>query len=167
MDYVSFADIDIYSTRIEEGGVFIMLVGPPCSGKSQVVDQLNEYGDFAVIRPDDIRQDLVDTTSEDPSSNEVFKIVYTKMVDYLSEKKNVVYDATNCRTNYREKIMRIIHDYVNFAICLVSTKGLLDCLKENERNGSEVPSDVIERMYFTLHKYPPNIYEGYDAIFSF
>ena len=167
MDYVSFADIDIYSTIIEEGGVFIMLVGPPCSGKSQVVDQLSEYRDFVVIRPDDIRQELANTNGEDPSSNEVFKIVYTRMVDYLSEKKNVIYDATNCRTNYRVKIMRIIHDYVNFAICFVSTKGLLDCLKENENNGSEVPPDVIERMYFTLHKYPPDIYEGYDAIFSF
>ena len=160
-------DISFFKKDLENGRVFIMLVGPPCSGKSEVAGFLNEEGDFVIVRPDDIRHELLIQKGADPSSSEVFKIIYEKLVSLLDDGYNIIYDATNCRSNYRIKIMNVIEGHADISICLVSMVGLLDCLKKNESVGGDVPSDVIERMYFTVHKYPPNIYEGYDAIFAF
>lgn len=162
-------NIDIMdSFDLSNGGIFVIMVGPPGSGKTITAEKLVEEYGFIRICPDDIRQEITGDSTNQSRNDEVFAKVYSKLEQDLKNGYNVVYDATNCRTAYRLKILDIVSSFTDFIICLCATTPISVCL-ENNKNRIEgyVPEDVIERMYFTLRKHPPTIFEGYDLIVGF
>lgn len=155
--------LDLY-----HGGILVIMVGPPGAGKTTVADDIvDNFENFVLVSPDNIRKEF-NTTNLDLSQTEiVFEKVYKQLNDSLKSGKNVVYDATNCRSTYRHKIINVCRHYTYKIICVMSTTPISECIKRNnERNGA-VPEDVIEKMYFNLRKHPPVIFEGYDYIVRF
>lgn len=154
----------IKSYDLEHGGIFIIMVGPPGSGKTTVAKQLASEYDFVRVSPDEIRKELTGDTTDQTRNNEVFGVVYSELEELLESGKNVVYDATNCRGAYRYKILDVTRDLAYKIICICATTSIGECLDRNKERDRHVPEDVIERMYFTLKKHPPVIFEGYDMI---
>lgn len=152
----------------DTGGTLIILVGPPGSGKSffakEITDHINNY---IIVSPDKIRKELFGDASIQSGNTEVFDKVYSDICTYLDQGYNVIYDATNCRTLHRNKVVNGCKDHTYRIICLISSTSLGDCLKRNESRDRVVPEDVIERMYLNLRKHPPTIFEGYDLIAKF
>ena len=151
-----------------DGGILIVLVGPPGSGKSTIAKSIKEqYMNFEIICPDDIRKEITGDPKDQTKNTEVFNKVYSRLSYFLNEGYNVVYDATNCRSPYRYRVLDACKNTAKKVICIMVTTPIRECLERNRtRCENHVPEDVIENMYFSLKKHPPTIFEGYDAIFK-
>lgn len=146
-----------------------MLIGPPGSGKSTLAKRIRtEQMNFEIVCPDDIREELTGDATNQDHNVEVFTKVYSRLSTYLNEGYNVIYDATNCRSTYRHKIIDVARKAnCKKVICICMTTPIGDCLKRNHNRDRVVPEKVIENMYFSLRKHPPTIFEGYDMIVRF
>ncbi len=147
------------------GGILVMLVGPPGSGKSTYAKNLESTDDnWLIVSPDVIRKKITGDESDQSRNDAVFGQVYNELVSRLDAGFNVIYDATNCRNTYRRKILNVVNGHASNVICVVFTTSIAECLNRNNQRDRIVPENVIERMYFTLKKHPPTIFEGYDII---
>lgn len=154
--------------EIFEGGNLVMLVGPPGSGKSTLANKLKKtIMNFEIISPDDIREELVGDRSDQDHNTEVFSKVYSRMSHFLSNGYNVIYDATNCRSSYRAKILKVVGDTAKKKICIVMTTPISTCLEQNNERDCVVPENIVENMYFTLKKHSPSIFEGFDVVMRY
>ena len=163
---MDFSFID--TLDLEHGGNLIMLVGPPCAGKTTIAEEIcDKYDNFVIVSPDQVRKEVNGDSTIQANNDIVFGRVYGQLTAYLEDGKNVVYDATNCRAVYRYKIVDVCSPYAYKIVCLMGTTSLSECIKRNEERDRAVPEDVIERMYLTFRKHPPVIFEGYDMIVRF
>lgn len=149
------------------GSNFIMLVGAPGSGKSTLADKISRGGNWVIISPDNIREELTGNPHDKSQDRNVFKIVYAMLEERLRSGDNVIYDATNYNTKYRTNVMYTVGKFANKTICLVATATLLQCLINNESREYQVPAETVEKMYLSLKMHQPSISEGYDAIARF
>lgn len=144
-------------------GVLIVMVGPPGCGKSTEAARLaSEYG-YSIICPDTIRKELYgdETIQGDPAF--VFDVAFDRVRNLLEE-TGVIFDATNCRRKYRQRILDETEGYRQIAIARVMTSTLEECLRNNTARQRKVPEGVIESMYRHLREEPPRSYEGFDVI---
>lgn len=158
--------IDILSEKqLVCGGNLVILVGPPGCGKSTYAKDLAmSDNNWVIVSPDDIRSEVTGDAGDQTQNTLVFSKVYKDIIESLNRGFNVIYDATNCRSAYRHKILDLVDGHTNKIVCVVFTTSISDCLRHNAQRDRNVPENVIERMYFTLKKHPPTIFEGYDAI---
>ena len=159
-------DLDFLTEEeLIEGGILVMLVGPPGAGKSVLAEKLKkDYVYFEIVCPDDIREEICGDASDQTHNNAVFGKVYTRLTTLLTEGYNVIYDATNCRASYRRKIMNVVDGCYKKVICICLLTSLSDCFKNNSLRDRQVPEDVIERMYINMRNHAPTLFEGYDVI---
>ena len=160
-------NFDILSKEeIFNGGNLLMLVGPPGSGKSTLAKQIqSDHMNFEIVCPDNIREELTGDATNQDHNVEVFAKVYSRISTYLGESYNVIYDATNCRSVYRHKVIDVARKAnCKKIICICMATPIGDCLEWNRDRNQVVPEKVIENMYFALRKHPPMIFEGFDAI---
>ena len=158
----------INTLDLEHGGNLIIMVGPPGSGKTTTAEEIvDTFDNFVIISPDKIREEVTGDMNNQSQNEVVFGRVYGQLSAYLEDGRNVVYDATNCRSAYRYKIVDVCKAYANKIICLISTTPIAECIRRNNEHNRIVPEDVIEKMYFNLRKHPPIIFEGYDLIARF
>ena len=152
----------------EHGGILIIMCGCPGSGKSTIAEEIaKRFDNFMIVSPDDIRKEITGNMSSQAQNDIVFARVYGQLQSYLDQGYNVIYDATNCRSQYRYKIIDVVKDSVYKIIGMVSTTPIVDCLKRNSLREDSVPDNIIEKMYFTLRNHPPTIFEGFDMIVRF
>ncbi len=147
-------------------GVLTVMVGPPGCGKSTVAIKLALECGYSIVCPDTIRKELYGDESIQGDPATVFEIAFERTRDMLS-KTGVIFDATNCRRSYRQKILDETEGYRNIAIAMVTTSTLDECLRNNAARRRKVPEGVIESMYRHLMEEPPRTDEGFDVISRF
>ena len=78
-------DIDILSKIDDEYGAnLVILVGPPCSGKSTFAKELaKEDHNWIIISPDTIREEITGNIHDQSKNTLVFDRVYNDLVSAL------------------------------------------------------------------------------------
>jgi predicted kinase len=142
----------------------IVLAGPPGCGKSTACKEL--LG-FKVVSSDAIRAQMFGDESNQDNPSLVFSTVHHMIKNLLDNGEDVVFDATNCRREYRLRALEDVTDRLRTrSVCMVYTGDLESCLERNASRARKVPEKVIKRMFYELKKEPPNLLEGFDAVIS-
>lgn len=147
--------------------ILITMVGVPGSGKSTAANYLSKHLGFECIKIGEVRKELRDTMSLDEpfEDRKVFDDGYKRLKTALETRGLAIYDSTNSHPKWRRKTNIITNYYYDISICIYMDTGIMDCLTRNSKSESPVATNIIERMYSNLCRYPPSMDEGYDIIF--
>lgn len=112
-----------------------VLCGIPGSGKSSSVTGDN------VISLDTIRKEIGDINYK--KSSEVLLIAKERLKECLRKKEDVIYDATNYRKDFRQKIFDLCHAYHARVTVHMIMKPLKQCLIDNRGRDNQVDDGYI------------------------
>lgn len=96
---------------------FYVMCGMSGSGKSTWIK--NNLKDYEIISLDLIREELYGNRSINKEPRKIVDIAKNRLKIALAQKKNVVWDATNIRKEYRKMLMNIGYDYGALVTCIV------------------------------------------------
>lgn len=143
---------------------FIMLIGLPASGKTELSKKLKSEG-MEIVSSDSIREELYGDESIQGDSQEVFDLAHSRIIAALNNNKKVVLDATNLVAKNRKNLLRLIKEKVKRPIkkaCVIIGVPIEVCKQRQKTRARKVPDEVIDRMVKSFQF--PYYNEGWDAI---
>lgn len=138
----------------------VILCGLPGSGKSTLVNE--RYSLYAKVSLDDIRSTLSDRS--DQSQNDmVVRMAHEQLKTLLRQGRDVVFDATNYRRDFRTKIAEVGFAYKAYVEIVVVNVDVNTCIARDSRREHKVGAEVITNI---LHSFQlPNISECHKVSF--
>lgn len=126
-------------------GYLQLMCGISGSGKSTYIQNaLKDFPQTVVISLDDIRAEL--SFREDQSKNkEVVRIAEERLVQALRDEKFIIWDATNTRKEFRDKLIQLALKYKVVTIITVILKKEFVIRKQNKNRKYVVPDNVISK----------------------
>ena len=94
-----------------------------------------------IISLDEIRKEIKNTDYS--KAAEVINIAKERLKQHLRKNENVVYDATNYRKDFRDKIISLCYNYHAYVTIHIVMKKRNDLLKDNAKRENPVESDYI------------------------
>ena len=126
-------------------GKLIVLVGMPGSGKTTFAKNVLEDEDVVIISSDEIRLRLTGDESDQSQNDEVFRIYYREIRNYLLDGRNVVADSTNLRRQDRERLRQIAKDAASETHLIIFNNGIQATIRNSQRE-RKVPDHTVLRM---------------------
>lgn len=128
----------------------VIMCGLPGSGKSTYIE--NHFSGYEVISLDEIREKLANCRSVQSFDLDVVRLAHKKLKDLLRLKKNIIWDATNFRKDFRSKICQQGYNYKAFVEIVFFHKPLSLILKQNKSRKHVVPHEAIENQVKMFQK---------------
>jgi len=146
----------------------IVLIGVPGSGKSTLARALAQQSPTAlVVNPDRIRQQLYGDAAIQGEWAELWVKIESAFAQASSECRDLIYDATNCRSSHRRQVISTLRQYKFHPIQgWWLNEPLWVCLMRNQYRERQVPEATIVDMYRELQLHPPTLDEGFDNLLS-
>lgn len=129
-----------YSLRDGFSEVYV-LYGPSGSGKSTWIKQFDP--ECEVISLDELREEINGDRSDQSNIGQILNVARERLKEHLRAKRKVIWDATNLREDFRQRICRIAFDYQAFVTMVVFHKSEQQILKDNKGRLYPVPEDVL------------------------
>jgi predicted kinase len=139
-----------YTTCQQYSHCYIMC-GISGSGKSTWI--ANNLVDFEVISLDDIRAEINGKRSCQKSRGQVLQLAKQRFKKALAEKRNLVWDATNTRKDFREPLIELAINYgalVTLVVFQLSAKSL----KQYNHNRTFSVSDDVQQNQLKKFEWP-------------
>lgn len=131
-----------YTSRL---GSLTLMCGISGTGKSSYIDNAFKYvPETVVISLDDIRAEL--SFREDQSKNkEVVRIAEERLIQALRNEKHIVWDATNTRKEFRDKLIQKALDYkvLTYIQVLLAKEKVIHSQNKNRKYA--VPDNVVSK----------------------
>lgn len=144
-----------------------MLIGPPGSGKTTVAHHLQQLIPHScLIATDQIRQQLYGDPVIQGVWPQIQEIVEEQVKQAIHRGQPIIYDATNAKRVWR---MALLQDLANLQISWVGwylTTPLTTCLEWNQQRPRRVDAAVVEALHQALNQFPPQVAEGFIAIYA-
>lgn len=118
-----------------------ILCGLPGSGKSSLADGM----DAKVISMDALRKHYPKS-----DNNEIHRLAMDELRDCLRANKDVVWDATNYRKDFRSKIAALAFKYGAYVRIIHKVKDVDKCIQDDKRREDSVGAEVILNQF---HKF--------------
>lgn len=139
-----------------------ILVGLVGSGKSKYAEYLsNVYRNVVVVESDAYRERVYGDSSIQGNNHLLFEEIHRDINLYLSEEKNVIFDATNISRKHRKALLDKIPSGV-VKECIIVATEYEKCIAQNKSRDRFVPELVIDRMYKSFQM--PTFTEGFEVI---
>lgn len=154
---------------------FIVLIGPPCAGKTFWRNNNVNVETDVVLSNDDIMLSLCETPE---NYNECWKNVNKKTIknifnssfdNAIKENKNIIVDTTNIMSKRRKKLLaRVGKNYEKIAILFEYDRKVLLERNENRNNNKEHKKFLVETIDHFIDNFQPinKAEEGFDKIIS-
>ena len=140
----------------------IIMVGLPGSGKSTRAKELAALEKSCeILSSDAIRKELSGSEQDQTQNDEVFRLLYQRVNEFLSEGKSVIIDATNTTLKSRRRILSECKIPCYKEIQLVMTP-IEECISRDVSRERSVGEEVIYK--FERSFQCPQYFEGFDAI---
>jgi predicted kinase len=110
------------------------------SGKSTWIEK--NLADFEVISLDDIRKELNGKRECQKNRGQVLQLAKTRLKKALANKRNVVWDATNIRKDFRSSICELGENY-GALVTIVAFQLSEASLRVNNQNRQYAVSDDV------------------------
>lgn len=140
---------------------FIMLIGLPGAGKTHIAQSLANPCNAVVLSSDVIRKELFGDESIQTESGKVFELMNNRVIEYIKNGTNVIYDATNLRRKNRKHLLSILPKDCSKKAYIVWAR-YETCLAHDESRERSVGKNVINRMLRNFQV--PYYDEGWDYI---
>ena len=134
--------------------MLIIFSGIPASGKStfanEIKKQLEKTRDVVVeiIDSDEIRRKVYTSSGFDPSMELFIKDQSLYRTDkYLKQGYHVISDDLNYYQSMRHELKEIARENQTVYLIIYFEISLEQAIKRNEKRGSPIPQEVIERIY--------------------
>ena len=142
--------------------MFMMMVGLPYSGKSCYAEKLKEEFNAVVHSSDAIREEILGDVQDQNNNGKVFDVLHRRVIEDLSNGRNVIYDATNINYKRRMDTIQRLSKVPCEKVCEFMATPFADCVERSKHRDRVVPYEVLERMYKSI--WIPQYYEGWDKI---
>lgn len=147
--------------------VVVMTVGIPGSGKSTVVEQINEYLEWPILRSDGIRAELTGSESDLSQDETVWQLLEERALAYIESGQSFFVDATHNTLFSREFGSRSYRFMGANAIIALRVNVPVDlAIKRNDSRERSVPQNAILRMGNNLKQDPVSIANGFDEVIT-
>jgi predicted kinase len=176
--YIRESQLDSLGNASDDGRYsscgFEMLVGIPGCGKSTYLKRFKNKKGIVIVCPDDIRRELFNDVNHQADGDRVWGTAHTRIYEALEQGSYVILDATNVGTRNRVRLLNNVKSMYPGVPCYAT---VFDCNPEvskqriardieNHVDRSDVPADVIDRMYKNYLETLEVIKdEGFDGVF--
>lgn len=128
-----------------------VLCGLSGVGKSTYIK--NNFKEHFIISLDDIRQKIGKNRQDHSNEGEVVRKAKIDLKTALNAKKKIVYDATNLRRDFRDKIIGLSSDYHALTEVVLLTDTLSNIYKRDNDREYSVGKKVLDYQH-TRFEYP-------------
>jgi len=145
----------------------IIGIGIPGSGKTTILKNFAEKNNYAYVCPDDIRQEISGDVYDRSKNKEVWIEAKKRAAKEFNNGNVVVFDATFANSKERKEFLSSARDNGADKIEGIFVDIPIEIAKERNMNRERnVPELDIDRMNKNIQKFPPEIADGFDALFT-
>ncbi len=143
-----------------------MLIGPPGSGKTSLAHHLQRLmPQSCLVSTDCIRQQLYGDPAIQGPWSEIEAAVEEQIKQAIHQGQSIIYDATNAKRAWRQALLQHFAPLQTPWVGWHLTTPLATCLAWNSQRPRAVNTAVIEAMHQDLHQFPPQVAEGFVALY--
>lgn len=117
---------------------------------------------IVIVSSDAVRAELLGDENDQSRNGEVFNEVHKRVVSFLKEGKDVIYDATNLSYKRRTNFLKTISHLDVHKKCIIVLSSYETCVNNQNLRDRKVPSEVIKKQIKQFQC--PYWYEGWDDI---
>lgn len=129
----------------DEYSHLIVLCGPSGSGKSTWIAQ--HAADYDIVSLDELRRELTGSAADQRKNGEVRQLSVERLKQSLRANRNVVWDATNLRRDFRRLPVNLGYDYGAFVTLVVLQPTVKQAQQRNRQRERSVSDDVLARQF--------------------
>lgn len=145
----------------------IVGIGIPGSGKTTILKNFAEKNNYAYICPDDIRLEISGDVYDRSKNKEVWIEAKRRAAKEFDKGNAIVFDATFANPKERKEFLNSARENGVDKIEGLFVDVPLEIAKERNLNRKRnVPESDIDRMNMNIRKFPPEIADGFDALFT-
>ena len=136
----------------------VIMCSLPGAGKSTLVK--NDYKGYEVISLDEIRDEIAKCRSIQSLNDDVARVGHERLREALRARKNIVWDATTYRKDFRSKVAQLGFDYKAFVEIVFMHKPLDVIFAQNDSRKHAVPKEAMLSIIDAFQK--PDIDECHE-----